>query len=222
MWARYEPQTKRLFVTRNRVGLLALLVLDGALNSQSLEHEDLAKVLTEETTRHSTLTYTQHYIADDNQAVEYSGTLYFQIESIALHGCDLKMNVVVQDRNVGTEQKRGALTEKTVQLGQRSATYRYTYQLNKAALQNLKVAPMQGRPSQLRDHTGSRCEEDKSCSLPWLHIQTEKLVIKETRSVNSLLDFDQEVNSIAIPMSSHEIALQAAASLESLAAACHQ
>ena len=222
MWARHEPQAKRLFVTRNKIGLLALLVLDGALSSQSLDHEDLAKLLTEETTKHSTLTYTQRYIADDSGGVEYSGTLYLQIESIALHGCDLKMSVIVQDRNVGTEQKREHLTEKTVQLGQRSVTYHYTYQLNRAAFQNLKVDLMRGRPSQLRDHTGSVCEEDKSCSLPWLRIQTAKPAIKQTRVVNGILDFDQEVNSIAIPMTSHETALQAVASFESLATVCQQ
>ena len=222
MWPRHESQAKRLFVTRNKIGFLALLVLDGALNSQSLDHEDLAKVLTEETTRHSTLTYTQHYIADDNQAVEYSGTLYLQIESMTLHDCDLKMSVIVQDRNVGTEQKREHLTAKTVQLGQRSVTYHYTYQLNRAAFQNLKVDLMQGRPSQLHDHTGSVCEEDKSCTLPWLRIQTAKPAIKQTRVVSGILDFDQEVNSIAIPMTSHEIALQAVASFESLTTACQQ
>jgi hypothetical protein len=222
MWPRHEPQAKRLFVTRNKIGFLALLVLNRALSAQSLDHEDLAKLLTEETTKHSTLTYTQHYIADDSGAVEYSGTLYLQIESITLHGCDLKMSVIVQDRNVGTEQKREHLTAKTVQLGQRSVTYHYTYQLNRAAFQNLKVDLMQGRPSQLHDHTGSVCEEDKSCTLPWLRIQTAKPAIKQTRVVSGILDFDQEVNSIAIPMTSHEIALQAVASFESLTTACQQ
>ena len=222
MWPSYRPGAKRIFVTRNKVGLLAMLVLDSALSSQSLDHEDFAKLLTEETTRHSTLTYSQHYIADDNQAVEYSGTLYLQIESITLHDCDLKLSVIVQDRNAGTEHKRDHFSEKTVQLGERASTYHYTYQFNRAALQNLKVGPMQGRPAQLPDHTGPVCEENKSCSLSWLHIQTAKRVIKATRVTNGLLDFDQEVDSIVVPMSSHEIVLQAATSLETLTAACHQ
>ena len=222
MWPSHRPEAKDVFVSRNKVGFLALLVLDSALRSQSLDHEDFAKLLTQETTRHSTLTYSQHYIADDNQAVEYSGTLYLQIESITLHDCDLKLSVVVQDRNVGTEHKRDHFSEKTVPLGERASTYHYTYQLNRAALQNLKAVPMQGRPSQLRDHTGSVCEEDKSCSLPWLRIQTAKLAIKATRVTNGLMDFDQEVDSIVVPMSSHEMALQAATSLDNLAVACHQ
>ena len=222
MWPTYRPGAKGIFVTRNKVGLLALLVLDSALSSQSLDHEDLAKLLTEETTRHSTLTYSQHYIADDNQAIEYSGTLYLQIESITLLGCDLKLSVVVQDTSVGTEHKREHFSEKAVPLGQRSSTYHYTYQFNRVALQNLKASPMQGRPSQLRDHTGLVCEEDKACNLPWLHIQTAKPVIKATRVTNGLLDFDQEVDNIVVPMSSHEMTMRAATSLEGLAAACHQ
>ena len=222
MWPSYRPGAKSVFVTRNKAGFLALLVLDSALSAQSLGHEDFAKLLTEEITRHTALTYSQHYIADDNQAVEYSGTLYLQIESITLRDCDLKLSVVVQDRNVGTEHKRDHFSEKAVPLGERASTYHYTYQFNRAALQNLKVAPMQGRPSQLRDHTGSVCEEDKSCSLPWLRVQTAKPAIKVTRVTNGIVDFDQEADSIVIPMSSHEVALQAASSLESLAAACHQ
>lgn len=211
--------SKCRFIARNKLALIALIAFDNALYSQASDQQNTIKALAAETTRHSVLTYVQRYIDDENKVVGYSGTLYLHIESFTLHGCDLQINVVVQDKYSEVEQKHA--DKRTFPTEQQSFTYRYTYQLNLMNIESLQTDSPIGRPNQLQNYTGATCEEDKFCNLQWLRIKTAKPAIKETRTLNGLLDFDQTVDTITIPITSHEIALQSAAYLRDIAATCH-
>jgi hypothetical protein len=213
--------SKRRFIARNMLALIALIAFDNALYSQSSDQQNTIKALAAETTRHSVLTYVQRYIDDENKVVGYSGTLYLHIESVTLHGCNLQINVVVQDKYSEVAQKQEPAGKRALLREQQSFTYRYTYQLNLMNIESLQADSPIGRPNQLQNYTGATCEEDKFCNLQWLRIKTAKPAIKETRTLNGLLDFDQTVDTITIPITSHEIALQSAAYLQDITATCH-
>ncbi|HTF66164.1 MAG TPA: hypothetical protein VK638_26100 [Edaphobacter sp.] len=205
----------------NRAILTLLLTAGNLLIGQSTNHENLTKLLKVETEAYSLLTYSQHYLDHDNQPVEYAGTLYLQIESFVLNDCELKLNVVVQDKYSGTEQQQKHINQAKLSIGQKSFTDRYVYQLNLKDLE-IHLDSVFARPAQLRNNTGFVCQEDKYCRLQWLHIRTAAPKIRETRISNGFVDFDQPVNEITIPVTSHEVAMQSAKAFESVAASCHQ
>jgi hypothetical protein len=208
--------------TRNELVLIALFALSQRLDPQSLLHDSLKNILAEEITRHSVLTYSQRYLDDENKIVQYKGTIFLQVKSFELDGCDLKIHVVVQDSYVGSEQQKRRSGEDVGHKDLRHGTdsYRYAYHLNLKTAEVNQVDTVAARPAQLRKNTFFVCEEERSCDLQWLRIATKKPSITETRVKNIDQDFDQMVDQIAIPMTSREVALESAKSLQNLAAAC--
>lgn len=183
--------------------------------------QDLLRLLNTEKANYSFLTYSQHYLDKDNNAVEYTGTLYLQIESFSLDSCALTMNIIVQDRYIGTEEKRKHL-KKIESLPERQvSTYRYSYRINLKDTLKLQADPIEGRPSQFVENTGFVCKENVACKLQWLHLKASSPAIKENREFDGLMNFRQSVQSIEIPMTSHDTALQMATSIEHLAETCH-
>src|SRR6266481_625402 len=80
--------------------LVALLTIAKGICSESVANDALAGLLTEEHKKWSLLTYSQLYVYDRNEPVQYTGTVFLQIDSFALHGCELNIGVVVQDQYV--------------------------------------------------------------------------------------------------------------------------
>jgi hypothetical protein len=183
--------------------------------------QDLLRLLNTEKATSSLLTYSQHYLDKDNNPVEYTGTLYLQIESFSLDSCALTMNIIVQDRYIATEEKRKHF-KKIESLPERQvSTYRYSYRISLKDTPKLQADPMEARPSQFLENTGFVCKENVACKLQWLHLKTSGPAIKENREFDGLMNFRQSVQSIEIPMSSRDTALQMATSLEHLSEICH-
>ena len=211
----------RIIATRNELVLVALLALSQRLDPQSFLHDSLKNILAQESTRHSVLTYSQRYIDAANKLVQYKGTIFLQVKSFELDGCDLKIGVIVQDSYVGSEQKqRSARDADRKDLGHGRDTYHYAYHLNLKTAEVTQVDTVAARPAQLRKNSVFVCEEERSCDLQWLRVATKKPSIAEVRVMNIDQDFDQMVNQIAVPMTSQEVALQSAKSLQDLVAAC--
>ena len=118
-----------IVTTRNELALIALLALSQRLDPQSSMHDPLKNILAQEGTRHSVLTYSQRYIDAANKLVEYKGTIFLQVKSFELDGCDLKIDVIVQDSYVGSEQQKRRSSEDVSHkdLGHGTDTYRYSY-----------------------------------------------------------------------------------------------
>lgn len=210
-----------IVTTRNELVLIALLAVSQRLDPQSLLNESLKNILAQESTRHSVLTYSQRYVDAANKLVRYKGTIFLQVKSFELDGCDLKIDVIVQDNYVGSEQKqRSGEDVNRKDLGHGTDTYHYAYHLNLKTAEVTQVDTVAARPAQLRKNTMFLCEEEKSCDLQWLRVTTKKPSIAETRIMNIDKDFDQMVDLIAVPMTSHEVALQSAKSLQDMVAAC--
>jgi trehalose/maltose hydrolase-like predicted phosphorylase len=210
-----------IVTTRNELVLIALLALSQRLDPQTLLHDSLKNILTQESTRHSVLTYSQRYIDAANKLVQYKGTIFLHLKSFELDGCDLKIDVIVQDSYVGSEQKRRSGEDANRKdLGHGTDTYHYTYHLNLKTAEVSQVDTVTARPVQLRKNTRFVCEEERSCDLQWLRITTKTPSIAETRIMNVDQDFNQMVDQIAVPMTSREVALQSAKSLQDMVAAC--
>jgi hypothetical protein len=211
-----------IVTTRNEFVLIGLLALSQHLDPQSLMHDSLKNILAQESTRHSVLTYSQRYLDAANNFVQYKGTIFLQVKSFELDGCDLKIGVTVQDNYVGSEQQKHRSGEDVSHndLGRGTDTYRYSYHLNLKTTEIAQVDIVAARPAQLRKNTMFVCEEERSCVLQWLRVAAKKASIAETRVMNIDQDFDQMVDQIEVPMTSREVALQSAKSLQNLMAVC--
>jgi|GEM_PF-2127648 len=202
--------------------IVAVLFSGQYLYPQPPTHDVLTNLLSQESSRHSLLTYTQHYIDNADERVQYTGTIFLQIESFRVDGCILTVNVVVQDRYVGSAEHKVRLGTKVIHddLGRKADTYHYAYLLNLKFVDEAHIGATAARPSQLPDSTASICEEEKFCDLQWLTVAAKKPLILETRVLNGVLDFNEGVNQIMIPMTSQQTAQQTAKSIQNLAIAC--
>lgn len=183
---------------------------------------EIHRLLTSEQAAYSLLTYTQHYIDTENGVVDYAGVLYLHLQSFAVEGCDLKIDVVVQDRFDGTEEKRVHGGMRKLSLGHRVVTYRYSYSLDLSQIAPPKFTARAGRPVELQGHTSSTCQEDKLCQVEWLSIKNAGPQIQESKSIDGADAFDQKVSEIAIPLTSEDVADHLRASLGNLAQACRK
>lgn len=176
--------------------------------------------LESETSKWTVLTYTQRYTDDEDEQVMYRGTLFLQLSSVSLNRCDLKLTVRVQDKFTGATIKQRALSVKRTDLGPKTQTFDYTYLLRLSDLRQVDATALQGRPTQIQSRTKYACDEDSSCSIPWLHVKLSEALIKETREADGFTDFDEMVKEIDVPMSSRQAAQESAIQLKALAAEC--
>jgi hypothetical protein len=197
--------------------LVPLLFLATATTPQ----QDLLRLLNTEKANYSLLTYSQRYLDKDNNPVDYTGTLYLKLESFSLNNCVLTIDIVVQDRYIGTEEKRKHFRKIEPLPLQQSSTYSYSYRIDLKDTVELQADFIEGRPSQLLKNTGFVCKENSGCNLQWLHLKTSNPAIREKRESDGFMDFQQSVKTIEIPMSSRDTALQMATSIEHLTETCH-
>jgi hypothetical protein len=187
---------------------------------QPVATTDLTRLLASEQSNYSLLTYTQRYTDSDRGLVNYAGALYLNLKSFSTAQCKLKLDVVVQDKFAGTEQKTNRLRATTSNLGQKIVTYRYSYLLDLSGITGLHIAALAARPSQLRGDTSFTCQEDKQCKVEWLRLTTATPRIRETQTTDEILNLDQDVSDITIPITSPEAATKLADALGILAVGC--
>lgn len=187
---------------------------------QSPGKQDLINILKAEAANFSVLSYSQHYIDSEKETVDYTGRLYLKVDSVSLDGCDLRVNVVVQDRYSGTEETRRAFRQRKTYISPDFSTSRYSFRLNLATSDTVEASFVSARPSQLGDHTGFACKEDAFCRLPWVRIKTLKPSIGETIVNDGFMDVNRQVDDVYIPTSSPKSAGDSIASFEKLVAAC--
>lgn len=181
---------------------------------------DLSALLASEQASYTQLQYTQHYTDREGNLVTYSGVLYLNVTSFSAKDCKLKIAVVVQDRFSGTEEKRGRFRTTTSNLGEKIVTYRYTYALDLADTPDAHFSPLMARPSQLSSGTAFACEEDNRCRVEWLHLTTNDRKVRETETTDNLLNVDQDVNDVNIPITSPANATKIADGVLSLISSC--
>jgi hypothetical protein len=181
---------------------------------------DLTSLLASEQSNYSLITYTQRYTDSDHGIVDYAGVLYLNLKSFSISQCKLKLDVVVQDKFAGTEHKTNRLRATTSSLGQKIVTYRYSYLLDLSGITDLHITSVTARPSQLRGDTSFSCQEDKQCRIEWLRLTSATPRIHETQTTGEILNFDQDVRDITIPVTSPDAAAKLADALGSLSAGC--
>jgi hypothetical protein len=206
------------------VALVALLTITKGICSESVANDALNRLLTEEHERWSLLTYSQLYVYDRNEPVQHTGTVFLQIDSFALHGCELNIGVVVQDQYVSVEEHKRRFSAGTVrkQIGPRINTFHYSYQLSLKNIDAAKIDTVFARPRQLDVNTRLSCQEEVSCNLPWLRVTARRPSIQETRILNGFEDVNQGVNQMAIPMTSNDRASTLAKALTDATISCRE
>jgi hypothetical protein len=204
------------------LALAALLTITNGVCSGGVANDALAKLLAEESRKWSLLTYSQLYIYDKNEPVQYTGTVFLQIDSFALHECELNIGVVVQDHYVGVKEQRRRFGAGTVrkQTGSKINTFHYSYQLSLKNLEAARIDTVFARPRQLDENTRLSCQEEVSCNLPWLRVAARRPSIKETRILNGFEDVNQGVNQMVIPMTSNDRASKLAKALTDSTISC--
>jgi hypothetical protein len=203
---------------------VALLVMGTSVRGEDATQDEARKILAEEAERWSILTYSQLYIYDKNEPVQYIGTVYLKIASFSLDACDLKISVVVQDKYVGAEEQRQRFSGKTVhkETTPKSDSYRYSYHLSINDIDPVQVRTILTRPAQLLENTRLSCKEERACNLPWLQVVTKKPLISETRVMNGFEDINQMVSQMVIPITSGSVASQLVKVLQNATTGCHK
>lgn len=171
--------------------------------------------------RGTVLTYSQSYIDDKFEKVSYQGTLYTGIHFFKLDGCEAAARVDVEDRYSGVIQhKSGFGRVHMEQTGELTDDTVYQYQFSLGKLEANEIRELSAIPSQFASNTSLRCEEDRACHVSWVRIASPGREIGETRAVDGIQDMDAKVSSIALPMTSPEIAANAAKLFAEAARAC--
>jgi hypothetical protein len=171
--------------------------------------------------RGAVLTYSQSYLDDQHEKVSYTGTLYTGIRFFKLDGCDVDARVAVEDRFSGAILHKSALGRVHIeQTGDLTDDTVYEYRFSLGKLNANGIHDLRAIPAQFASNTSFHCEEDLSCHLSWVRITSRDQEIGETRTVDGIQDIDSRVSSIALPMASPEIAVNAAKLFAGAAQAC--
>jgi hypothetical protein len=213
----------RMLKVHCRAVLIAFLATGISVHGQEAAKDELRKILTEEAERWSLLTYSQLYPYGKSEPVQYTGTLYLRISSSSLEECNWKISIVVQDRYVGSEEKRQGFSGRTVhkETGPKSDSYRYSYHVSLRDIDPEQVRAIRTRPAQLLENTSLSCKEEKACNLLWLQVVTKKPAVSEIRFMNGFQDVNQIATQMVIPMTSDSVASQTIKALQDATSACH-
>jgi hypothetical protein len=154
--------------------------------------------------------YTQSYIDQENKWASYEGSVFGGLMGLKVDGCELKLDVELQDIFTGTVGKK--------QTGRQVDTYKYTvsFTLTREMADNLalEVAP----PSLLGANTHSVCAERRSCSFEWLVLRAPTPIIWESRVLNGFLDVNAATDRFQVPVSTAERGAALIAGIKALAA----
>jgi hypothetical protein len=190
------------------------------------ESGQLLSLIASEQQRGSVLTYSQSYVDAQNERVTYQGTLYAGIHLFKIDNCEVTARVAIQDRYSGAIERRSLGRARLEQTGELKDDTVYEYRFNLGELDVDGIRALRAVPAQLNKDTKVQCEEDRSCSLAWVQITEPKPKIAETRTVNGIQDVDSRAASMVLPMSSSELADQAArffsGAIRSCSANAHQ
>jgi hypothetical protein len=155
---------------------------------------DLVSLVSEEAKEGVYVFYRQSFIDKENKRASYRGSVYGSIQKFQLNGCGLTIESMIVDKFAGTVGNGST--------GQMQDTFRYSANLTLTREIASGLAVIEARPAQLGRSTHSVCDEQPSCSFPWLRIQTKHSVIHEVSNVNDSLDFDGQVDDFVVPVSS--------------------
>jgi hypothetical protein len=191
--------------------LCSQVIQDGAPSNIARADAKLQEFISSEEQQLPLLTYSQSYVDDENDPVSYMGTLYTAIRAFTVEGCDVVARIVVQDRYSGSiqhrrglgrthEQHAGALRDDTV--------YEYRFSLSK--LKPDGTTTLRAKPVQFASGTKVYCNEDQSCALSWVHLESRGVDISEREIVNDAQEFDRMVRSITLPMATPGEAINSA------------
>jgi hypothetical protein len=201
--------------------LCSQLAQDAAPSSIAQAGAKLDEFISFEEKQLPVLTYSQSYVDDENEPVSYAGTLYTAIRAFTVEGCDVLARIVVQDRYSGSIQHRrvlgrtheeytGALRDDTV--------YEYRFSLSK--LQPDGTTTLRAKPLQFASGTKVNCNEDSSCTLSWVRLESRNADISERVIVNDAQEFDRRVRSITLPMATPDEAINSAKLFDDAVQAC--
>ena len=173
------------------------------------EGGELLDFIATEQQRGSVLTYAQSYVDDQNEKVNYHGTLYAGIHHFKLDECKVTVRVSIQDTYSGAIEHRSFGRVHLEQTGEQKDLTVYEYRFGLGELSADAVHARSAVPAQLNINTSVRCEEESSCNLSWIQITAPDGKIAETRTVNGIQDVDSKAKAIVLPMASPEVAAQA-------------
>ena len=184
------------------------------------ESGELLKFMATEQQRGALLTYSQSYVDDQNERVSYNGTLYAGIHLFQIDECKVTVRVAVQDRYSGAIEHRSLGRVHLEHTGELKDDAVYEYRFSLSDLSTVAVHALRAVPAQLNINTRVLCEEDRSCTLPWIQITEPNHKIAQTRTVNGIQDTDSSAFSIVLPLASSELADQAAKLFNAAIRAC--
>jgi hypothetical protein len=200
-----------------------IFLFPNLLHSEQSEQAELNNLLSSAKNQTIVLSYSQSYLYNKKEPVQYTGTVYLTIASFHNEGCNLMIGVIVQDRYVGTEDQRQRFSGKIIhkETGQKVDSYRYTYQLSLKDIDPSGIDTVIGRPTQLSESLRLSCIENKSCALPWVHIKSALPVIEEQRIMNGFEDVKMKASQMSIPMTSAKTASLFVNAVRNATLACH-
>jgi len=162
----------------------------------------LSSALLSNSTLPDLLTYSQNYIDDDDEVVNYKGTFFLSLSSISVdESCLLHIDIRGQDRYEGLVRHhsrfRGKLQLEIVEPTVESIEYLITVLLRpEVALQwGTKHAP----PVRL-ENANTQCVDHKDCSLDWLSIDSDRKSLHMLHLEDSFLIHDTDVSAADIPV----------------------
>ncbi len=154
--------------------------------------------------------YTQRFIDQQNQWASYVGSVFGGLMGLKVNGCEIKLDVEIQDIFTGTVGKK--------KTGRQIDTFKYSvsFALTREIADGLSLEA--ARPSPLAANTHSVCAEKPSCSFEWLVVRAKQPVIWETRVLNGLLDANGATDRFQVPVSTAERGAAIVAGMKALAA----
>ncbi len=154
--------------------------------------------------------YTQRFIDQQNQWASYRGSVFGGLMDFKMKGCDLTINVTLQDIFTGTVGKQ--------ETGRQIDTYSYSLSLTLTREIADRLSLEEAPPAPLASNTHSICIERRSCSFEWLVVRSAKPVLWEKRVLNGFLDVNDATDRFQIPVSSAERGSALMAAIKALAA----
>jgi len=183
---------------------------DQALSSSS----ELSSLAAEEGKRGVYVFYTESFFDKENKKASYRGSVYGAIQKFELKGCDLQIEATIVDKFAGTVGDRPT--------GQLQDTFRYSATLVLTPEIAAGLTLIEARPAELSHNTHAVCEENSSCTFPWLRIQAKQKVIREASTVNDTPSFTGQADHFVVPISSAEMGKRLIEQLRTIAGSrCH-
>jgi hypothetical protein len=164
----------------------------------------LSSALLSNSTLPDLLRYSQNYIDDDDEVVNYKGTFFLSLSSISVdESCLLHIDIRGQDRYEGLVRHhsrfRGKLQLEIVEPTVESIEYLITVSLRPEVA--LQWGTKHALPVRL-ENANTQCADHKDCSLDWLSIDSDRKSLHMLYLENSFRIHDTDVSAADIPVAS--------------------